>query len=407
MSSFTNITELSSETRPNNTIYINPRFRNAHINPNFLLRKQPPSHATQPFNIHVNPLFLSSLPTPPAPPQIPIQPPPKASIISQTNRKLVRQPVVQTLIATSSEKSTSAADALVKIGKRKLVRVGQTSIRLPLSNSYASEKSKSAIKVFNKAAYKIDRRNKMRLSIKKPYLYGSNNQLNESLKSTQVVVTDRRLLRMYNIFNYFYQTNCNICIIYLSSGKTPQKAWRKIHADSAPSKMLNINGVLYKTSSTKLCRHPIQPKANSKPNPATSPSANRSLTIRGTKFFVDQSGSRLRRILISSAAQPPSTTMHRIDVGGMTYVEVAPNTFQRTDSHRTRVHLNTAIQKSINVLARNRSKNNVPCAIYRRLGKCIALERGRCLKVHDPQRVTICPKLRTISMLYIICLNIY
>lgn len=160
--------------------------------------------------------------------------------------------------------------------------------------------------------------------------------------------------------------------------------------------MVNINGVLYNTSSNKLQRHAaIQTPSRS----ASSSSANRCLTIRGTKFFVDQSGSRLRRdnsiSSTTSLTRPPAATMHRIDVGGMTYVEVAPNQFQRTDSHRTRVHLNAAIQKSINLLARNRTKNNVPCAIYRRLGKCIALERGRCPKVHDPQRVSICPKLRT------------
>lgn len=166
----------------------------------------------------------------------------------------------------------------------------------------------------------------------------------------------------------------------------------KIARNPTKFEMLNINGVLYKTSSNKLLRHTI---SNTAPNTsdASPTSKNRTLIIRGTKFFVDQSGSRLRRVSISSNVAS-AMNMHRIDVGGMTYLEVAPNTFQRTDSHRTRVHLNTAIQKSINLLARNRTKNNVPCAIYRRLGKCIALERGRCPKVHDPQRITICPKLR-------------
>lgn len=186
-----------------------------------------------------------------------------------------------------------------------------------------------------------------------------------------------------------------------SSGHTPQKTWKKklpeITRSQTKFEMLNINGVLYKTSNTKLRRHPIQSATQSTSTSklhqvASSP--NRSLTIRGSKFYVDQSGSRLRRVSMNSTSTTLSN-MHRIDVGGMTYLEVAPNTFQRTDSHRTRIHLNHAIQKSINLLAKNRTKNNVPCAIFRRLGKCIALERGRCTKVHDPQRVTICPKLRT------------
>lgn len=85
----------------------------------------------------------------------------------------------------------------------------------------------------------------------------------------------------------------------------------------------------------------------------------------------------------------------RLDIGGVTYVRVAPDTFERTDGHRTRDHLSAARQKSIQLLlnARSRTKCNVPCPIYQRLGKCRALERGRCPKVHDAKRVAICPKL--------------
>lgn len=196
---------ISSGTSPAtpvaSTIYINPRFRNAHINRNFLLRKHigldlPPVPTPSPFNIHINPAFL------PAPPPLANVPQstqllvqkPKASIISQTNRKLVRQPVVQSLvrpISPAQRVSETSMAPLLKIGQRKLVRVGHSS-RPPLGNSNYIEKALSTIKVLNPNAYKIDRRKVApTLPVKR-----IGNHLDESLASTRVLVTDRRLLRM-------------------------------------------------------------------------------------------------------------------------------------------------------------------------------------------------------------------
>lgn len=207
MSKLTNIFEPSLETSTSNTIYINPRFRNAHINPNFLPRKQ--VQTPQPFNIHINPLFLPShtQPITQASNQLPSQSQPKlhlpkASIISQTNRKLVRQPIHQTPAITRTAEPPQHTTPLVKIGKRKLVRAEQL-FRVPLANSNnIPDKPKSTIKVLQKTAYSIDRRNGPQLPIKRN-LYKINNQLNENLKSTRVVVTDRRLLRMY-IYNIVF-----------------------------------------------------------------------------------------------------------------------------------------------------------------------------------------------------------
>lgn len=211
MSSFLHISELSSETPTSNTIYINPRFRNAHINPNFLPRKQlPPQSAAnqqqqQPFNIHINPLFLSSSTTPVPAAALPVRAPslhppiqlPKTSIISQTSRKLVRQPFAAQTSASinrRAENTTNGAPPLVKIGKRKLVRVRPVSNRAPLSNSNNTieNKAKFYVRVLDKTAYKIDRRSS---NGKRSSFHGGIN-MNESLKSTRVIVTDRRLSRM-------------------------------------------------------------------------------------------------------------------------------------------------------------------------------------------------------------------
>lgn len=64
-----------------------------------------------------------------------------------------------------------------------------------------------------------------------------------------------------------------------------------------------------------------------------------------------------------------------------------------------------AKQKSINLLSNKMMKSNVPCPIYRRLGKCISFQRGKCQKVHKPEHIIICPKLVLAYFLNCECLE--
>lgn len=56
------------------------------------------------------------------------------------------------------------------------------------------------------------------------------------------------------------------------------------------------------------------------------------------------------------------------------------------------LNFSIAKQRSISFLANKMVKSNLPCLIYRRLGKCLAKERGRCHRVHDPDQVAVCRK---------------
>lgn len=164
-------------------------------------------------------------------------------------------------------------------------------------------------------------------------------------------------------------------------------------------KMLNINGVLYKSTTNKLQKSDVltpatataQPKPLTRPNLTTSGvnTAKQLLFIRGEKFELESSGKSLRRI---NSDQNPFK-LRRIDIGGMTYL-AKPNsqTYERTESHKTRSHLSLAKCKSINVLTKKFVKSNIPCPIFRRVGKCSAYARGRCPRVHDPKNVAICQK---------------
>ncbi|XP_001353814.1 zinc finger CCCH domain-containing protein 3 [Drosophila pseudoobscura] len=175
--------------------------------------------------------------------------------------------------------------------------------------------------------------------------------------------------------------------------------------------MVSIHGVMYrKISKNKLTKLDAPTGAVAK---STTPmSLNRSLSgrtllVSGNKFIIDPSGCRLTRVPTAtvtpsspassdnSAAQLNGnrTTLRRIDIGGLTYVASSKtkNVFIRTTNHVSRAHLITARQRSLTLLNKSLVKTNVPCAIYQKLGKCVAHSRGKCRKLHDKRQVTICP----------------
>lgn len=184
--------------------------------------------------------------------------------------------------------------------------------------------------------------------------------------------------------------------------------------------MLNINGVLYRSTRNKLQRKDPSTTSNplasarvssisvkNKSNKNTIQKSNKTaydrvLFVHGTKFVLDKNGFKLTRIAPTnkdSVTGTPKVTIptqrqrQRIDIGGLTYIaSTTQNVFVRTRNHLALAHLNTAKNRSLQLLARRFVKTNIPCAIFQRIGKCIAHERGKCNKVHDKKQVTICPK---------------
>lgn len=154
--------------------------------------------------------------------------------------------------------------------------------------------------------------------------------------------------------------------------------------------MLNINGVFYKSTGNKLQKQAANEPRKITPQPIpknqTHPKT-KTLFVRGEQFVLSATGNRLTRIQ-SGQISP----MKRIDIGGMTYIAKSADTWERTDTHKARLHLTMAKHRSINLLSKNLVKSNVPCAIFRKLGKCKGFERGRCVRVHDQRFVDICPK---------------
>lgn len=118
----------------------------------------------------------------------------------------------------------------------------------------------------------------------------------------------------------------------------------------------------------------------------------RRLTVRGESFLLDASGKNLIRVQNEKPIITPAATIKRIDIGKITFMKNANGTYERTDFHKSRYHLNVAKQRSIQMLTNRLVKSNIPCPIYRKLGKCATFERGKCTKLHDKKLIDICPR---------------
>lgn len=167
---------------------------------------------------------------------------------------------------------------------------------------------------------------------------------------------------------------------------------------------LEINGILYKSNARKLEKttlsNPSYSQPKSKSSATNAKQSYRRLIVRGENFLLDASGKNLIRVQTNGAPMLSKTTntaggvaiISRIDIGKVTFVKKSNDTFERTDFHKSRYHLNVAKQRSIQMLTNCLKKTNVPCPIYRKLGKCAAFVRGKCTKLHDEKLVDVCPR---------------
>jgi hypothetical protein len=210
------------------TIFINPKFKNAYINPNFFV--QAPSNST----IHLNPKFFNQQiashfqpPLPPPPPvreKVPEPPVNKSAIIKNTKRSLIRATVPQNLpnaadIQRVSQKSPSIATEkklnLIKISNTKLVNASHLMTRQQKENETIKKATESLIKAKKlqrkkangekPSIYKLDRRKenhqpvtpssskkKQRKIVKQ---YSIRSTAGPSPKKRTIAVTNRKLLK--------------------------------------------------------------------------------------------------------------------------------------------------------------------------------------------------------------------
>uniref|UniRef100_A0A182NH48 C3H1-type domain-containing protein n=1 Tax=Anopheles dirus TaxID=7168 RepID=A0A182NH48_9DIPT len=407
-------------------IFINPKFAKAHINPMFLASngalgrpEEKRNETTHQSKIHLNPAFLEKLRAQQVTSAAPATTNTAAQaststqsqnvnhgslglskiafsgtvnpIIKNTRRKLVRVATTTNVVKSGTMmKSVSSHQQpvlapLVRIGKNKLVR----SLTVPTVVGVENVKPQ----VPERKSLRIDRRlppariSPLKSTFVKRYALSRIN----GITPKKVVITDPKLLKLKRV----------------PTVKSPEKSalGKSTIAYASKNKQLvlvNINGVLYRSSTNKLQKSvPRAEPVHHSPAKHARNTKEHFLIIRGMRFALDRTGMKLRSVgsssvLGASASGSRGTAseprLNRIDIGGLTYKARKDGTFIRTDNHRTRNHLSTAKQRSIQVLASKLKKCNEPCHIYRRLGKCLAHQRGKCPKVHDPKHVSICQK---------------
>lgn len=198
---------------------------------------------------------------------------------------------------------------------------------------------------------------------------------------------------------FFMKKSFHFCFYFRNSVNRSLVKPTALHSIAAPGKsstFLNINGILYKSNRRKLEKTTLSSKYSlTKPSASNSnQSSYRRLIVRGENFLLDANGKNLIRVqsngkpIINDAA----ANRKRIDIGKITFVKKSNDTYERTDFHKSRYHLNVAKQRSIQMLTNRLVKTNVPCPIYRKLGKCAAFVRGKCTKLHDKKLIDVCPR---------------
>jgi type III secretory pathway component EscV len=140
-------------------IHINPKFKNAHINPNFLQYFKDPAIPLPQIKIHINPKFLT-----PKENEVALIADDKASInlnpstaIVNTRRKLIRANTQAVVQMKPKEEISEVSKRLITLTRNKLVR--QKIKIIPLQKTI-SKPSKSRYKIKNvlQSTFKIDRR---------------------------------------------------------------------------------------------------------------------------------------------------------------------------------------------------------------------------------------------------------
>uniref|UniRef100_A0A336KLV3 CSON010589 protein n=1 Tax=Culicoides sonorensis TaxID=179676 RepID=A0A336KLV3_CULSO len=310
-------------------IYVNPNFtanNKVHINPNFL-----PKIPTETV-VHVNPLFLLKntqiLEEPPRP--VEVKSIPAQQLIRKTRHKLLR---IKNNPGTTIPEKNDASSAVNEIKQPQMIKLGRN--KLVKANIYSEMK-------------------------KAPPITSQKFQTSPKLSS-----------------NRFKKDN-RIKVV-------PSKTVKSRHKSMI---LKRINGTVYKTSTNRLERQSSRTVISNHP----SKQSDRLISMNGNKFILKEGGKRLIPIKMNVNLNEASTSKSTLEIAGIRFLRLTDGTYIRHHNHSSivRQHLTTSKHKSIKILTNKLRKCNIPCAVFKRIGKCLAFTRGRCPKLHDAKYVDIC-----------------
>ncbi|CAO1322120.1 unnamed protein product [Diamesa hyperborea] len=347
-----------------NQIYINPKFKSAHINPSFLnylnVQNALPHYVAKP-KIHINPKFLNrQQPETPAIQVAVVETPQPIQAIFQTSkRKLIRVPIVDPqvkLYNNQQQEIVTPSTSLIKISNNKLISASQLMANQHKENELIKKTTESIInskkdqrnREAAQSIYRLDRR-------------PSANKKKKIITKYCIRPSDDSPPKRKDVYR-------------------PKVNGLSINSRNKTLSNIVRNGVTYKATSNKL----------QKLLSTSMESSERLVIFRGQKLIIDSSGTKLRHDNVNN--KNPNK-FSRFDFGGLTYKPSSSGAFEIDNSHKVRSHLSGAKTKSISLLTKSAmKKTNIICAIYRRLGKCSANDKGRCQNLHDARYIMMCKK---------------
>ncbi|KAF5284676.1 hypothetical protein FQA39_LY16958 [Lamprigera yunnana] len=115
------------------------------------------------------------------------------------------------------------------------------------------------------------------------------------------------------------------------------------------------------------------------------------LTIRGQKYKMNSSHHTLT-LINNSKKLNEKPLFKTVYVGGMTFKRKESNVFVKTKTRSHNPFSRQFKQKSTNASADKLKKSNLPCPFYRKFGKCKGNEAGKCIRLHNPEQISLCAK---------------
>ncbi|XP_047472193.1 uncharacterized protein LOC125027270 [Penaeus chinensis] len=175
--------------------------------------------------------------------------------------------------------------------------------------------------------------------------------------------------------------------------KTGYPAFRKGKLGIRSDRIINIGGILYKSTKTSLRKQLAKKMENEK-------KATDSMCVvhlRGHKFQVGAGGRTLKRITDTTSSGRIQPALSRVHIGGLTYSRTANGQYELTRVHQARAVVSSAKQRSMQMLSQRRKrgamqKRNEYCIFFNRFGRCSKKDQGECPYIHDSKRIAVCTR---------------
>lgn len=331
----------------NRFVYVNQNFINTNvvstskvlINPNF----KP--------TVHINPNFKNPL---------------KPSI--HVNPNVIKLNKDNSVIKMATEDCSNRLEAVNVVKSKPLISTRTKLVRLPSGQQFQHSMKYNFTQSLH-TKYKIVHCN---TTTKADFKH--ENYLRNRYKIDKNISRTKKIPKKNDVKSRYSLQNTSI------NKKTLPTKYGRI----ATSKYISINGTLYKKTPNVLKKADLVKITSGK----TNIDRNKVLLIRGHLYKLDHFQKRLKMLPLSSSCVPKLK-------GKANVTMIKPKKCSKLNKpHKSKLrNCASDIKSSTNLILRNKmQKCNLPCPIYRKFGRCKANEMGKCIRVHNPDQISLCTK---------------